>query len=901
MASPFIRTDADGNIYAPPAKRFTHSDLVSLADPSVAIPSGIADEVNGTGVAVGGSISGVVDVAGDIDRYSVNLIAGQTYSFSLRGTGAAPLNDAFLVLRQPSGSFITFDDDGGNDLNSIITFTATADGTYLLDARAFPGDPGVGGYTIDVRVQGADAVGNTNATATAIGLGTTFGFRETGTGGNPPAPFLAGDLDRYSVNLVAGQYYTFKLAGGADYRTDPNAVPTGELDTFLILRNAAGNILATADDNSFPSDISSTIGFYAVSSGTYYIDATAYAGQTGGYALTIDQVDLTTLNPLDSIDWRNSTDVPFVDVGGVPTAYVYFGAAGENFGETGDDGVSPMVTLGWKQHEIDAVMLALEQYEQVLGTNYVITTDINQATFRLSTTVSTQYGAYFYPQDPGFGAAQGIGVFNVASGGWASLPQSLEQGGFAFGVILHEFGHAHGLAHPHDRGGGSEIMVGVTNSGSRGIFDLNQGVYTIMSYNDAWETHPDGPSSFTVAGIDNGWSGTLSAFDIAQLQTRYGSTPANSGNTTYALTDVVNDAFYSTIWDTGGTDTISYGGVRNARIDLTAATLDYTPTGGGVVSFLLNLPGLPNSAEIKGGYTIANGVVIENATGGSGHDVLIGNAAANVILGNAGDDMLIGGAGGDTLNGGAGFDTVSYRTSAAGVDVDLTGDAEGGDATGDRLIAIEALDGSNFDDILGGGNGDNTLRGLAGNDDLDGESGNDSLFGGEGNDLLDGGNGDDLLDGGVGDDELSGASGNDVLHGGDGNDELEGDNGSDILNGGAGNDVLEGGDGDDILNGGAGDDWLSGGDGVDRFIFSNAGNDVISGYQRGEKIDLSALGVTLANVTISATGILVDLVGDDLAIAFNTRGFSADDLVFDASPMAATFGSLAAQGDFLLA
>ena len=391
-----------------------------------------------------------------------------------------------------------------------------------------------------------------------------------------------------------------------------------------------------------------------------------------------------------------------------------------------------------------------------------------------------------------------------------------------------------------------------------------------MSYNDAWETHPDGPSSFSLAGIDNGWSGTLSAFDIAQLHAQYGSVAANTGNNVYALTDVVNDAFYRTIWDTGGIDTISYGGALNARIDLTAATLDYSPTGGGVVSFLLNLPGLPNSAEIKGGYTIANGVVIENATGGSGHDVLIGNAAANVITGNAGDDYLLGGAGGDTLNGGLGFDTASYRTSATGVDVDLTGDAAGGDAAGDQLISIEALEGSNFNDILGGGGGNDTLRGLGGDDDLDGENGNDTLLGGDGNDLLDGGNGNDSLDGGAG------------------NDQLDGKNGIDVLAGGAGNDTLDGGSGDDTLNGGAGNDRLVGGLGVDRYLFADAGTDTIVGYQRGEKIDLSALAVTLANVTVSATGIFVDLVGAaDLTIAFNTRGFSTADLVFAAPPVAA--------------
>jgi Ca2+-binding RTX toxin-like protein len=75
---------------------------------------------------------------------------------------------------------------------------------------------------------------------------------------------------------------------------------------------------------------------------------------------------------------------------------------------------------------------------------------------------------------------------------------------------------------------------------------------------------------------------------------------------------------------------------RAPRIDLTAATLDYSATGGGAISFV---------DDIHGGYTIANGVVIENATSGSGADVLIGNAAVNVLTGNDGDDWLMGKAG----------------------------------------------------------------------------------------------------------------------------------------------------------------------------------------------------------------------------------------------------------------
>ena len=120
------------------------------------------------------------------------------------------------------------------------------------------------------------------------------------------------------------------------------------------------------------------------------------------------------------------------------------------------------------------------------------------------------------------------------------------------------------------------------------------------------------------------------------------SIAANTGNNVYTLTDVVDDAFYQTIWDTGGTDTISYGGALDARIDLTAATLDYSADRRRRRIVPATTCPAAQLGEVKGGYTIANGVVIENATGGSGNDVLIGNAAANVLTGNAGNDILIG-------------------------------------------------------------------------------------------------------------------------------------------------------------------------------------------------------------------------------------------------------------------
>ena len=683
----FFAVDKDGHILREQSS-FQHPDQIDLQ--SEAPPATDADEVNGTPVPVGGGVIGRVDAGGDVDYYTVHLEMGQTYMFSLQGGGAEPIDDAYLMLFNPGGTFIKDDDDGGVRTSSIITYTATATGDYFLGAASFGnvGDPGLGTYALDVRQQGADAVGNTNATAGTLDIGGyVFGFRETGS-----------DVDRYAVTLEAGKLYTFQLAGGADYATNPNAVPTGELDTILRLRAADGTLLVQNDDNSFPGDISSGLSYFATTSGTFYLDVTAYSPQTGGYVLQSDApVDPADYDPLESLNWDTAPNVPFVDTNGDgkgDTAYIYFAHAGENFGLPEVTGVGTMLSEGWQQFQIDGVMNALKEYEALLGVKYVIVESPENATFRMMTTTNATFGARFYNYDPQYGAFKGIGIFNNASGGFGTRPESLVKGGFSYGVVLHEFGHAHGIAHPHDHGGGSEVMLGVTGAtGSYGVYDLNQGVYTVMSYNEAWDKHPDGPTTQSPTGsvgqvIDHGWS-LFGAFDVAVLKERYGLADQNVGNTTYTLNDDYHTAYYNTIVDTNGTDTIAYGGSLDAQIDLQAATLDYSPLGGGAISFLHNAPGVIWQQQVKGGFTIANGVVIENATGGSGNDLLIGNSANNVLTGNAGNDTLAGRTGIDVYRTGTGADTViisldqkTVETKKGGVAYDLVTDFDG---VGDKL------------------------------------------------------------------------------------------------------------------------------------------------------------------------------------------------------------------------
>jgi serralysin len=247
--------------------------------------------------------------------------------------------------------------------------------------------------------------------------------------------------------------------------------------------------------------------------------------------------------------------------------------------------------------------------------------------------------------------------------GAAGDTKNLTPGSKAYAVYLHEFAHALGLAHPHDDGGAagtpSLLMPGVTSPTSLGQFNLNQAVFTIMSYNDGWRTGPLGVSP----SADYGHAMTPMALDLLALQHLYGADmTVATGNDTYRLPQFNQiGTGYACIWDAGGIDTILGAASLSNVIDLEAATGRVEAGGGGIVS---------HAQGIHGGFTIAAGVTIENATGGSASDTLNGNAASNVLSGGAGNDVLMGRGGADRLIGGVGsdrfvFTALSDSTTAA--------------------------------------------------------------------------------------------------------------------------------------------------------------------------------------------------------------------------------------------
>ncbi|MGB1234133.1 MAG: M10 family metallopeptidase, partial [Planktomarina sp.] len=303
---------------------------------------------------------------------------------------------------------------------------------------------------------------------------------------------------------------------------------------------------------------------------------------------------------------------------------VYFAEAGETWAEFNGN----YTASGWTDEQMASALGALDQISNSVDLTFSAIDNPTDATFFLGTRsfADTAVTGYFYlPESPN----SGTGAFNTTAPTWTA-DDAFEPGAFNYFLFLHEFGHGLGLEHPHSDFANVEGFPGVFNYYDLGDYDLNQSIYTVMTYNEGYVIHPSGPLHWTE---NYGHAASLMALDIAVLQDIYGAnTTYASGNDIYEL-DGSNGVgtFYSAIWDTGGFDTIANNTANASIIDLRPATLQVEQGGGGYLSFV---------DGVYGGFTVANGVVIEQAVGGSNTDIITGNAADNILIGNGGNDVL---------------------------------------------------------------------------------------------------------------------------------------------------------------------------------------------------------------------------------------------------------------------
>ena len=225
--------------------------------------------------------------------------------------------------------------------------------------------------------------------------------------------------------------------------------------------------------------------------------------------------------------------------------------------------------------------------------------------------------------------ANGGGYWNgsevvVSRVGWEP---EMDYGTYFRTLMLHEVGHAMGLAHPGVYNGSSATYADADHWN-----DSEQ--YTVMSYWNQSNT-----------GGDFGNQTTLGLHDILALHIEYGANMGTrTGDNTYGFNSNSGDAYdftstrtdgsYNevqnldiafTIWDAGGTDTLDFSGsAMGTELDLRQGAFG-------------SVNGQTNN------IAIAYGAVIENGVGSAHDDTMRGNEVANLIKGGTGNDQIQGG------------------------------------------------------------------------------------------------------------------------------------------------------------------------------------------------------------------------------------------------------------------
>ncbi|MEM8236309.1 serralysin family metalloprotease [Morganella morganii subsp. sibonii] len=301
---------------------------------------------------------------------------------------------------------------------------------------------------------------------------------------------------------------------------------------------------------------------------------------------------------------------------------------------------------GFNEYQKDQARLSLQSWADVANITF---TEVEAGRGEIYTNITFGYISDKYTQayawrphttdDYGRPYTDARG-FDVSGQSWySSEPGALNvtpvAGNYGRLTFTHEIGHTLGLNHPGNYNAGQGVP---SYKDADYAEDTRQ--YSVMSYWSEKITGADHKGYYASAPLLDDITAIQKLYG-ANYHTRTGDTiygfDSNTGRDYYSAKSV-SDKLIFTVWDGGGNDTLNFSRYKqDQKISLREG--DFSDVGG-----------------LTGNVSIAHGVKIENAYGGRGNDVIIGNDENNILKGNGGDDMLYGGAGQDQLWGGTGND-----------------------------------------------------------------------------------------------------------------------------------------------------------------------------------------------------------------------------------------------------
>lgn len=285
--------------------RYLGEDGTSTGDFTLTLSAGDPDAIVDTAIVYGDIVTGTINSSNFQVAYIFEGQSGDVVSIRINATSGNL--DTTLLLSDPRGEFLAFNDDFDGLNSAIIDVVLPQDGSYTITAGRYQGANGStsGDYELELTADGIDVVID-EPDATPEAPTTT-----DATGA---------DAVVYTDEISDANFertYTFEGSSG-DVVTIEMIADSGTLDSLLILVGPSGNEVARNDDQSLTSTDALLPDLTLSETGTYTIIATRYQGENGlsagNFTLTLS---IISANPVVDAGSDTGIDPPAEPVPGV--------------------------------------------------------------------------------------------------------------------------------------------------------------------------------------------------------------------------------------------------------------------------------------------------------------------------------------------------------------------------------------------------------------------------------------------------------------------------------------------------------------------------------------------------------------------------------------------------------